>query len=91
LRHVPSGKYLAVDSTTYSKIGSGNEALGVSFYGDLDVLDEDTSAVMMEAEYYSVSLVSEGNVNVEEGKPGSPSSIIFYLVATDITKNTLQV
>jgi hypothetical protein len=37
--------------------------------------------------HYDVSLVFEGNVNVEEGYPGSPSSIIFYLMATDVTKN----
>jgi hypothetical protein len=80
LKHVPSGKYLSVDSFSPGAIRRN--------VSDASVENDNMSKMGM---LYDTSLVFKGDPDIEDGRIGSMSSLVFYLVPTDVTSDTLKV
>jgi hypothetical protein len=66
IRHVPSGKYLSVDSTKRASVRDSR-------------MTKPESALL-----FDVALVSDADPSKKEGTFGSPSSLIFHLMPTDL-------
>jgi hypothetical protein len=104
LRHVPSDKYLSVDSLNPTKLSKARAPFvssvprspmkgasgGVSFGVRAGEEGKDGESAS-NATLYNAALVSDVDESAGEGAFGSASSLIFTLVPTDVTGDTLKV
>jgi hypothetical protein len=94
IKHVPSGKYLSVDSS--QAIGSprddDNEEKMSSLSGKSRAHQYAYSADgnQQGGMVYNTALVFDSDRSLAEGTLGSPLSLLFYLRPIDITSNKLQ-
>jgi hypothetical protein len=93
LRHVPSGKYLSVDSLSPTKLAKQLLSRSTSGVDERKSTESDEGGEenMDSAVLCNASLVHDVDESAKDGAFGSPSSLIFYLVPTDVTSDTLKV
>jgi hypothetical protein len=83
LKHVPSGKFLSVDSS--SSTGITSEKQSIPGEHDQGVSGEEGRGVL-----YRAGLVFNSSSSIAEGKLGSTSSLLFYLMPVDNATDSLS-
>jgi hypothetical protein len=104
IRHVPSGKYLSVDSSRPTPVPPvGVERAGGAMAAGTAAAAAGSGSLLSKASssmgssrgeaplYYDTALVADADLSKSEGVFGSPSSLVFFLSPTDaVTTTTLR-
>ena len=105
IRHVPSGKYLSVNSISpASRVRPGRNAGraaniaggGVTLEGargndeDVGGAGSSTQEASDGEEFFDVALVDDADPNVIPGSFGSEASFVFYIMPTDVAHDGLR-